>query len=65
MIFVKATQTNNVPDGASWSTAFETVQGATFAASYGEAAGIAAGTELRQGQGLEGQASSPRNAAAW
>ena len=45
----RAVQTNNVPDGASRLTAFETVQEANHAASYGEAAGVAAGTELEKG----------------
>jgi len=47
VIYVNASQTNNVPDGASRSTAFETVQGANFAASYGDATGIAAGADLQ------------------
>lgn len=42
-----AAQTNYVPDGASWPTAFETVQEAIHAASYGEAVRIAAGTDGR------------------
>jgi hypothetical protein len=44
VIYVSASQTNNVPDGASWPTAFKTVQQAILAASYGDAVWVAAGT---------------------
>ncbi len=44
VVYVNAAQTNNVPDGASWPTAFVTVQEAISAASYGDAVWVAAGT---------------------
>jgi hypothetical protein len=44
VIYASASQTNNVPDGTSWSTAFKTVQEAIAAASDGDSVWVAAGT---------------------
>jgi hypothetical protein len=44
VIHVSASQTNNVPDGETWPTAFNQVQQALNAASHGDAVWIAAGT---------------------
>ena len=47
-MLVNANQTNNVPDGASGPTAYNTVQRAILAASHGEAARAAAGTYVEK-----------------
>jgi hypothetical protein len=44
VIYASARQTNNVPDGSSWPTAFKTVQEAIAAASDGDSVWVAAGT---------------------
>jgi hypothetical protein len=44
VIRVNAGQTNNVPDGGSWATAFPVVQQGIDAASDGDAVWAAAGT---------------------
>jgi hypothetical protein len=44
VIYVNANQTNNVPDGTAWSTAYPQVQPAIQVASDGDAVWVAAGT---------------------
>src|SRR5262245_8551819 len=44
VIRVSANQTNNVPDGGSWTTAFPLVQQGIAVATTGDAVWVAAGT---------------------
>src|SRR5215471_4089419 len=43
VVYVNGSQTANVPDGTSWSTAFTNVQSGINAATYGDAVWVAAG----------------------
>lgn len=49
VVCVNVAQTNNVPDGQSWPTAFKTVREAIQAASNGDAVLVAAGTYFYKG----------------